>query len=80
MRILLDGHDVTLVGGIERFVANLANALTSRGHEVVLFTYAPQGARPHFPLLRTAMSEANRICFDAGTLVERCCRRARRKA
>lgn len=50
MRILLDDHDVALVGGVERFVANLANAMTSRGHEVVLFTYAPQGARPHFPL------------------------------
>lgn len=50
MHILLDGHDVTLVGGIEAFVASLANAMTQRGHNVFLFTYAPQGSRPHFSL------------------------------
>ncbi|MDR2820437.1 MAG: glycosyltransferase [Desulfovibrio sp.] len=48
MNILIDGHDITLVGGIERFTANLTTAMTQRGHKVFLFTYAPEGSRHQF--------------------------------
>jgi glycosyltransferase involved in cell wall biosynthesis len=46
MNLLIDGHDVTLVGGIERFTAKIANAMARRKHTVFLFTYAPQGSCP----------------------------------
>ncbi|MDR2573384.1 MAG: glycosyltransferase [Desulfovibrio sp.] len=50
MNILLDGHDISLVGGIERFTTGLADAMTQRGHKVYLFTYSPEGTRHKFAL------------------------------
>ncbi|MDR1660057.1 MAG: glycosyltransferase [Desulfovibrio sp.] len=50
MNILLDGHDISLVGGIERFTASLASVMAQRGHNVFLFTYAPEGTRHRFAL------------------------------
>lgn len=50
MNICIDAHIITLVGGLERFQANLANAMARRGHDVSLFTFAPQGSRPHFDI------------------------------
>ncbi|MDE7064855.1 MAG: glycosyltransferase, partial [Desulfovibrionaceae bacterium] len=50
MNIAIDAHDITLIGGIERFVAQFANAMTRRGHHIFLFTYAAAGAIAHFPL------------------------------
>jgi glycosyltransferase involved in cell wall biosynthesis len=52
VNILIDGHDISLVGGIERFTANFADAMTRRGHRVFLFTYSPPGTRHKFALNR----------------------------
>lgn len=50
MNIILDAHDITLIGGIERFIAQFANTMAQRGHQVFLFTYAPRKAVSRFPL------------------------------
>jgi glycosyltransferase involved in cell wall biosynthesis len=50
MNILIDGHNIRRVGGIERFTVQLANAMTQRGHRVFLLTYAPEGASHVFTL------------------------------
>jgi glycosyltransferase involved in cell wall biosynthesis len=50
MNILVDGRDITAVGGVSRFVAQLADAMTQRGHRVFVFSSAPVDAVPCFPL------------------------------
>lgn len=41
MNIIIDGHSLGTLGGIERFVCDLASAMARRGHQVVIFISEP---------------------------------------
>ncbi|MEG6503838.1 MULTISPECIES: glycosyltransferase [unclassified Desulfovibrio] len=50
MNIIIDGHSLNVIGGIERVVCDLASALTTRGHQVYVFISEPLPANLMYPV------------------------------
>lgn len=50
MNIIIDGHSLGTLGGIERVVCDLASAMVSRGHQVIIFISEPLPAKPLYAL------------------------------
>lgn len=48
MKILLTIEDISIFGGAERVVVNLANALSEQGHEVSILSFYQR--HPNFSL------------------------------
>lgn len=50
MNIIIDGHSLGTLGGIERVVCDLASAMVHRGHQVTIFISEPLPARLMYPV------------------------------
>ncbi|WP_012624040.1 glycosyltransferase [Desulfovibrio falkowii] len=50
MNIIIDGHALGTLGGIERVVCDLASAMVRRGHQVTIFISEPLPARLMYPV------------------------------
>lgn len=50
MNIIIHAHKLSKYGGLERFIAELANAMSDRGHKIFLFSDEPLQAAPVYPL------------------------------
>ena len=73
MNILFDGRDITVVGGVGRFVAQCANAMARRGHRFFCFSSAPEQAGHCFPLKKIAVSLAYLSAISAAQKYPRTC-------
>lgn len=50
MNIIIHAHKLSKYGGVERIVAELANAMSDRGHKIFLFSDEPLQVAPIYPL------------------------------
>lgn len=50
MNIVIDGHSLQFIGGMERVICDLASGLAARGHQVFLFTSDPAKTTPLYTL------------------------------
>lgn len=50
MNIIIHAHKLSKYGGLERIIAELANAMSHRGHNIFLFSDEPCHVAPAYPL------------------------------